>query len=433
VFNPGEPVYGTTSPLWSLGLGALGKSGIDLLLLAHVVAAAAALGSVVAFAVFLRRFMDAWVDESATARAARNSRWALAFSRSRPTRGSCAGPRQAWRARSDAPRHARVRRLHVAPAVGPQALAPTVWWTLAALARPEAALLLLLLAIRAGLGVAPPYAGSGASCACSCLRSSSRSRGSSTRSCSTHGRPRDARGEDGGGGRPARLRRGLVRAAKALAGARAVELVLLVLLVPSLVARAWSSRAEHFVPVLWLVGLPLLYAARGVPVLSRYMLPVARSSWPTRGRARDPCRGRAAASRVCLCGARPRRPGERGVGGRRRRWPEPPQGSAFARDVRGSLLELGRTCREAHARGRGHRHARHRGRRYAAERPVSISRGSSRRRSRRSSRATATTISWSTCASRGSRARRTSSIVRTHRTGCSWRARSGRASRRSRR
>jgi arabinofuranosyltransferase len=346
VFNPGEPVYGTTAPLWSLGLGALGRSGLDLLALAHVLAAASALGAVVAFAVFLRRFMDAWVDEFGYGAGRAELAWSL---------GVLAFATDAWLTRWAATgMESALATLLVTLGFvaytsrrpwGASLVAPATWWTLAALVRPEAAVLVALLAVRAGLThgsvrrrlarvlrvlvpaavVALPWV---------------------LYALALYGTvvPATLAAKTAGGVGLDVFVQELERGAKALAGARAVELVLLVLLLPSLAARAWSSRAEHFVPVLWLLGLPLLYAARGVPVLSRYLLPVAplvvAYAWCGLATVAAAARRRPAWAVAALVVV-----GVASVG-----WGAAttlrlslPQGRAFTRDVEGSLLELGRT------------------------------------------------------------------------------------------
>jgi len=78
VFNPGQGVYGTTSPLWSLGLGVLGKTGIDLLALAHVLALLFGALTILATALFLRRFMDSWVTSQGYGSGRAELAWALA-------------------------------------------------------------------------------------------------------------------------------------------------------------------------------------------------------------------------------------------------------------------------------------------------------------------------------------------------------------------
>jgi hypothetical protein len=225
---------------------------------------------------------------------------------------------------------------------------PATCWALATLARPEAGLLLALFLLRVLLSQAvwptraqrawrvavPALLVLGPWCVFALV---------------SYGTvlPQTLAAKTAGGMGPAVFGEFLVRQARVLAGARALELVVLVALLPALVARGANSRAEHFVPVAWLVGLPVLYAARGVPVISRYLLLVtplvvayawAALSWAAAATRRRP---RWAMAALCVLGAV-----TLAWGASTTLRLSVPQARAFSRDVRGTLAGLGRWCHD---------------------------------------------------------------------------------------
>jgi hypothetical protein len=348
LFNIGEPVYGTTSPLWSLGLGFLGRTGLGLLPLAQGLSMLFGGCAVVAFALFLRRFVDAAVDEFGYGARRAELAWAL---------GVLAFATDAWLVRWSASGMESALATFLVCAGfaayvkrrpwGQVVVAPAAWWSVAALVRPEAALLVLLLVVRvllargpwsrrlerAGRALLPAALVAGPWLAYALV---------------TYGRllPATLAAKTAGGvGLPV-FAEFLVRQAKSLAGARALEMVVLVALLPALFARVVANRAEHFVPALFLVGLPLLYAARGVPVISRYLLVVAplvvAYAWAGLAWAAASVRRRPAGAVAALLVA-----GLATVG-----WGASttlrlslPQARMFSRDLEGSLADLGRWCR----------------------------------------------------------------------------------------
>jgi len=276
VFNPGQGVYGTTSPLWSLGLGVLGKTGIDLLALAHGLALLFGALTIVATALFLRRFMESWVTGSGYGSGRAELAWALAV---------VAFGADAWLVRWSATGMETALAAFLVTGGfaayvgrrpwGNRVLVPAAWWAVASLVRPEAALLILLLLARILLS--------------SSLRSVKlvRAGWALLPVAIVHGPwilyalvvyhtplPATLAAKTAGGAGLGMFVDVMVRELKALAASRAVELVALIALAPLLVSRFVVRRADHFVPLLWLVGLPLLYAARGVPAISRYLVPV---------------------------------------------------------------------------------------------------------------------------------------------------------------
>jgi hypothetical protein len=275
VFNAGERVYGTTSPAWSLGLGVLGRSGVDLLALAKTLSVLFGALSIFAVALALRRFLDTWVEGHGHGAGLGEFAW---------TAGTILWASDAWLVRwSASGMETALATFLVAAGFaayfgrrpwGSNLVAPAIWWSFAALTRPEAALLLVFLALRVVLSrggaetkwprlarIAVPalvvlgpwlvYAGSfyGALV------------------------PATLAAKTIPGPRLVVFGALLVQAARAVAATRGVELVVCAALVVVLGRAALSRRSEHFVPLLWLVGLPVAYAARGVAPLSRYLLP----------------------------------------------------------------------------------------------------------------------------------------------------------------
>jgi hypothetical protein len=254
----------------------LGKTGVDLLALAHVLALLFGALTIVATALFLRRFMESWVNDHGYGAGRAELAWALAV---------IAFGADAWLVRWSATGMETALATFLVTAGfaayvgrrpwGNRVLVPAAWWAVAALVRPEAALLIVLLLgrillstslrpvklVRAGWALLPVAI--------------------------VHGPwllyalavyhtplPATLAAKTAGGAGLGMFVDVMVRELKALAASRAVELVALIALAPLLVSRFVVRRADHFVPILWLVGLPLLYAVRGVPAISRYLVPV---------------------------------------------------------------------------------------------------------------------------------------------------------------
>ncbi|MGH7724695.1 MAG: hypothetical protein ACREOU_04640 [Candidatus Eiseniibacteriota bacterium] len=277
VFNVGERVYGTTSPLWSLGLGWLGRSGIDLFGLAKALALLFGFGSLLATALALRRFLDAWVEEHAFGAGRAELAWAL---------GVLAFAADPWLVRwSSSGMETALGVFLVAAGFaayfgrrpwGNHVFRPAVWWSLAALVRPEALLLLVGLVLRIALSSSPPGLK---------LR---RLAWVALPAILVHGpwlayaasfygtiTPATLAAKTAAGTGPVVFGLSLFRQIQELAASRGVEMVALLALLPLFSAALWRRRAEHFLPLLWLFGVPLLYALRGVHPISRYLLPLA--------------------------------------------------------------------------------------------------------------------------------------------------------------
>jgi hypothetical protein len=266
VFNTGERVYGTTSPLWVLALGYAMSLGIDGLLASKLLGAAATLAALVLWWLLVRRtLVSPWLRACATLAWAGHAwmlRWSLsgmetplatclvlagcvAFTSSRPwgARGALAG----------------------------------VLWALAGLTRPECTLLLplwvLLLVVdhgaRAGVRLAVRSLWPGFLVLAAWLAFAWR----------WFGRPWPntlAAKVAGGEGLAYHVDQ-LVRQAGIVAATDAVMvLAVAALLVRRLVRREGTPRMPmtRFLPWVWMAAVPILYVLRGVPVLSRYLVPL---------------------------------------------------------------------------------------------------------------------------------------------------------------
>jgi arabinofuranosyltransferase len=266
VFNLGERVYGTTSPLWSALLAALGRLGLDLRTAAVGASLAAALGASFLGAHVLARFVPAGPAALLAAVAFASDAWFVRWSGSgmETSLGTFLvlagfdryGATRPWGART---------------------LAPACWWAAAALVRPEAALLCGLLAVRAALDPGPPAAR---------LRRATLALapaalvGTAWTLVATayYGTPLPitlaAKSAEyaglGGAFRIARLM------ATEFAASRPIESAAVAIAAILLLARRLApvDLRAHVVPAGWLLGLPLFYMASGVPGVTRYIVPI---------------------------------------------------------------------------------------------------------------------------------------------------------------
>jgi arabinofuranosyltransferase len=264
VFNVGERVYGCTSPLWAALLATAIALHADGLAAARLLGTAATLASVALFWQLLRRNLRTPALVAAGTLAWAAHAWMLRWSTSGMETAVAVALTLAGFVAFTEGMHWGARPVRTG-----------AMWALAALTRPEAALLLVLWGIfvvvdadtRAGAlrlvwGVLPPVAIYGGWLAFAWLyyhavlpqTLSAKAAGSAL------------------AGRLESLAREL-----AVAGLTdgVLAVVLLVSLVPALRARHTRAvRAQKLVPWAWVVCVPALYLARGVPVLSRYLVPL---------------------------------------------------------------------------------------------------------------------------------------------------------------
>ncbi len=264
VFNRGERVYGCTSPLWVALLADGMALGADGLQLAHVLGMLATLASVAFFWQLLRRNLHTPALIAAGTLAWASHAWMI--------RWSTSGMETALAV-------ALTLAGFVAFTEGQQWGARPVrtgaLWALAALTRPEAALLLVLWgiflvvdadsragALRMAYGVIPPLVIYGGWLLFAWLY--------------FHAvLPQTLSAKAAGMALAGRLE-SFVRELKIIG---ATDGLLLLVLAAALVAqlrarRVTRLRAQSLVPWAWVLCVPALYLARGVPVLSRYLVPL---------------------------------------------------------------------------------------------------------------------------------------------------------------
>ena len=268
VFNPGERVYGCTSPLWVALIADGIAFGLDGLTVARALGFAATLASVGLFLQLLRRTLRTPAVRVAGTIAWAGHAWMLRWSMSGMETPLAV---------------ALILAGFVAFTEGKQWGARPVrtgsLWALAALTRPEAALLLLLWGIfllvdaenRQGLrrlvaGALPPMAVYGGWLLFARLYFGTFW-------------PQTLTAKSAGGAGLEFQLANLWRQARIIGATDALPAALLVVALVLGARRLWAGRptesaAQRLVPWAWIIVLPLLYSARGVPVISRYLVPV---------------------------------------------------------------------------------------------------------------------------------------------------------------
>ena len=266
VFNAGERVYGTTSPLWVVALADAMALGVDGLLASKLLGGAATLAALLLWWLLVRRTLgDPWLRACSTLAWAGHAwmlRWSLSGMETPLATALVLGGCVAFT--SSRPWGAR-------PA------AASLLWALAALARPECALLLPLWGVllvvdrgpRAGLAAAARGLWPGALLLALWL--------GFARAWFGHFWPNTLAAKTAGGEGMAYHLEQLARHAGIVAATDAVSVaVLAVLLAMRLVRREpFTLRpVERLLPWVWAASVPLLYTLRGVPVISRYLVPL---------------------------------------------------------------------------------------------------------------------------------------------------------------
>ena len=264
VFNVGERVYGCTSPLWVTLIADGIAFGLDGLLVARALGLIATLGSIVLFLQLMRRSVRLpeirGVATIAWAAHAWMLRWSLSgMETPLAVALTLAGFVAFTEGRQWGSRPVRTGAL----------------WALAALTRPEAVFLLILWGVfliidtesREGLrrlvfGIFPPAAIYGAWLLFARLYFGTF--WPQTLAAKTVG-------DTGLAYRIDAMWRQIE-----ITGATDGVLAALLIVALFLGGRLWPRRlfAQRLVPGAWLIGVPALYVARGVPVLSRYLLPL---------------------------------------------------------------------------------------------------------------------------------------------------------------
>ncbi len=266
VFNPGERVYGSTSPLWVLLIADAMAMGVNGLLAARLLGALATLASLLLWSALVRRTLA--------------NPWLRAFS-------LLAWAGHAWMLRwslsgMETPLAVAlvlagfVAFTSTTPWGGRTRLA-SLWWALAALVRPECILLLLLWGalivtergLRPGLrqvlvGLWPAWLVQGGWLVFARVYFGS-------------AWPNTLAAKAAGGAGSAYHLEQLARQGAIVAATDGMVVGVLLVTFAVRVARGDRPRArpwERLLPWAWLVAVPLLYTVRGVPVLSRYLVPL---------------------------------------------------------------------------------------------------------------------------------------------------------------
>jgi len=266
VFNTGERVYGTTSPLWVLLLADAMAMGVDGLVAARVLGAAALLASLLLWAWLLRRTVsDPLLRALGTlvwAAHAWMSRWSLSGMETPLAVALVLGGLTAFAGRGRGDGNARLASL---------------LWGAAALARPECGLLLALWVVArlidhgpvrgARLVVTGLWPGLAVQVGWLVF----------ARAWFGAALPNTLGAKVAGGVGLAYRVEQVVRQGAIVAGTDGVLLASLLVLAVLALRRGGARVARPFeplVPAAWLVAVPILYTLRGVPVLSRYLMPL---------------------------------------------------------------------------------------------------------------------------------------------------------------
>jgi hypothetical protein len=275
VFNLGERVYGTTSPVWSALLGLLGRAGLDLRDAAQGLSLLCALAASALGVRVFARFLAGpgpgggpapWIAGCAALAWATDAwflRWAgSGMETSFATLCVLAG----------FDRYTSTRPWGARP------FAPGLLWSLAALARPESGLLIVLLALRVALE--PGALAARAKATLAALAPAALLGGTWTAwAWAYYGTPLPITltaksAEYAGWGGALHI---LLLMASEFAVSRPVECAALVFLGPAFFAAeiAAGRGRDHVVPLGWLLALPAFYMASGVPGVTRYIVPLA--------------------------------------------------------------------------------------------------------------------------------------------------------------
>lgn len=265
VFNVGERVYGCTSPLWVTLIADAMALGMDGLVAARALGCFATLLSVVLFFQLMRRTLQEPAMRVAATLAWAGHAWMI--------RWSLSGMETPLAV-------ALVLAGFVAYTEGQQwgsrPVRSGALWALAALTRPEAVFLLCLWAVfllidadsrngvrRMVFGLLPPAIIYGAWLAFSKLYFGTFW-------------PETLSAKTAGNEGLALQVENLMRQLKIVASTDGLYVVVIAIALlvagPRLAPRGFAS--QRLLPWVWLVLMPLLYVARGVPVLSRYLLPL---------------------------------------------------------------------------------------------------------------------------------------------------------------
>jgi arabinofuranosyltransferase len=266
-FNPGEAVYGFTSPLWVLLLAALGKLGIDLL------AAAKILGQLFTWAgIGAVWWLAGEVVPSRAGRIAATLTWSANAWFLRWALSGMETSMGVFFVAAGMAAHLRERRRDGLPILS------GFCWALAALSRPEC-LGLVPLAVLDLLLFAPSRKTRRVLVLVVCSGALLVPWGAYALRELGQYVPNSAYAKaEGFSLRPAEILEVVWTGARIVGATDAGEALLVLLAVAAALRRGRRAirpwMRTYFLPVAWMVGLPSLYALRGTELLSRYLLPV---------------------------------------------------------------------------------------------------------------------------------------------------------------
>ncbi len=268
-FNPGEPVYGFTSPLWVFVLALPAALGLPAIPAAKMMAFAGGIAAIVAFAALARRRLPPAIAGAATIAFAANAwlvRWSAAAMESALVTALVVAGLARHAAEVDDDRRAPIAALIFA---------------LAVLARPESALLLVFALGLELLGGRWPRRRAIAGAAIAALVLAPWFLYALATFGSIVPVTAAAKGRLSLAGVDIDPLRDVGRAVAATSG---LEALLMVAGAVAIIAARGAGRREavpgctllrrHGPALLWLAGLPLLYLVTGFDVLSRYSLPL---------------------------------------------------------------------------------------------------------------------------------------------------------------
>jgi hypothetical protein len=266
VFNPGERVYGTTSPLWVLLLANAMALGVDGLAAAKALGGLATLAAIVLWAALLRRTLASPRLAALATLAWAGHAWML--------RWSLSGMETPL---AVALVLAGLVAFTASEPWGARARAASLLWALAGLARPECGLLLPLWALLE-MARSGPVAGARRALA-GLWPGLLLLAGWAGFALAWFGRawPNTLAAKAAGGAGLAYHLEQVARQAAIVASTDgALALVLAVAAAEALRRGALRGArpSPDWLPAAWLAAVPLLYLLRGVPVLSRYLVPL---------------------------------------------------------------------------------------------------------------------------------------------------------------
>jgi hypothetical protein len=274
VFNVGDPVPGTTSPLWSMLLGSVPTLGIDMVLLSKLLSGFFAVAALLLFYRAATGLLVRGTHVIAATIAWAANAWMVRWS---PT-----GMETSLAALLVLLGWQVGRGSEEGGAGSGRRLAVGLIWGLGALVRPEAGILVFLYLVASvlwpeGPGFRAPFRSRLTAAGAALVGAVIALLPFFLYSYVTYGSllPGTLAAKAAGGVNPAVALSRLIQSAKIVGAVCTVEVLAVVLLLPKLRAALHRGDAAlHFATWAWVLLVPLGYAVRGVPVISRYLVPL---------------------------------------------------------------------------------------------------------------------------------------------------------------